>query len=176
MSLNRTLRTLISRVEVGLPLRLSQLQLQQIILSALTRNDTTGNRSCATINHTNGTGIQAVNCSSPHPVICEQPGKTVSVMLNGQVSKFVVFTATLIAWSRYNSHSIHILLSPCIDALRWLFSWLESNKNLRKSAGILDHWKILSRHRFLQARSTYHYKKCARYPIAHVRRCLVTEG
>ena len=50
------------------------------------------------------------------------------------------------------------------------------NKNSKKSTGTLDHWKLLSRCGFLQARSNHCNTKCADRPIFSVRRYLVTGG
>ena len=103
-------QTFILLVDVRLPLQQSQLQLQQITLSALTRNDTTNNRNCATMHR--GDGIQAVRCSSQRPVICEQRGKIALIMLNSQESKLVVFRTTVMACMiRIQLASIHVVAS-----------------------------------------------------------------
>ena len=39
------------------------------------------------------------------------------------------------------------------------------DKNLMKSTGTLDRWKLLSRYGFLQARSSHWNLKCADRPI-----------
>ena len=48
--------------------------------------------------------------------------------------------------------------------------------NLKKSTRTKDHWKLLSRSRFLQARSSHCNEKCADRPIVSVRHSPVTNG
>ena len=83
--------------------------------------------------------------------------------------KSVVFTTTLITWSGFDPYPGHVVALLDKDTLRCLslhggFKQATNSmeKNLKKFTRTLDHWKLLSKNWFLQARSIFIAMKSVR--------------
>ena len=90
----------------------------------------------------------------------------------GRMSNGVVFTTTLIEWSGFNPHPVHVVASldkTLYDDYLLLGGFEQAakavDKNSKKSTGTLNHRK-LSRCGFLQSQSSRCNEKCADRPIS----------